>query len=277
MADESRPGAAFAIAELGAGDVSGSAHLLADILDGRRLGAVIRGVFPQQAAQALIGRIESGDCPLPRYGSDHYSGYSYGKMLVISPPDLRAYFEEAPALRNLSAAGIDFESRLVELFQSLASGLPVELPKGPGGGPYAPMTIRVLGDGGGIDLHCENETVRFAPMQHLAKILDLTRQVSFYTPLAIPDSGGQLLVYPLRYQDGPGKTIGAMERSGPALSRALAPFEPLAVDPKPGDVLIFDSGRHFHRVTAAKGARLRWTMGGFLARSKNGKAIHYWS
>jgi hypothetical protein len=269
--------APFALTDLSFGDLSGSRDLLADIFEDRSLGAIVRGVFPADAVQALIRRIESGECPLPRYASDHYSGYSYGKMVVISPPDLQVYFDEAPMLRGLSAAGIDFEARLVELFRAIASGLPVELPGGPRGGSYAPVTIRVLGDGGGIDLHCENETAGFPPMRHLSQILDMRDQISFYTPLAIPDTGGQLLLYPLRFNEGPGKTIGGMERSGEALLRALAPFQPLVVEPRPGDVLIFDAGRYFHRVIPAKGLRLRWTMGGFLARSRDGKIIHYWS
>ena len=44
-----------------------------------------------------------------------------------------------------------------------------------------------------------------------------------------------------------------------------------------GDLLVFDAGRHFHRVTPVMGARPRWTLGGFVALSRDGSCFFVWN
>jgi hypothetical protein len=44
-----------------------------------------------------------------------------------------------------------------------------------------------------------------------------------------------------------------------------------------GDLVVFDSGRFVHRVTAVEGARPRLTLGGFLTERLDGRGVGYWS
>jgi len=47
--------------------------------------------------------------------------------------------------------------------------------------------------------------------------------------------------------------------------------------PGPGDLLVFDGGRYYHRVSPGAGAHPRRTIGGFLAFAKDGRSLRYWS
>jgi hypothetical protein len=51
------------------------------------------------------------------------------------------------------------------------------------------------------------------------------------------------------------------------------------VDPNAGagDLLLFDAGRHFHRVTRVEGSRARWTMGCFVGRDAQSGEYVVWS
>jgi hypothetical protein len=131
--------------------------------------------------------------------------------------------------------------------------------------------------GGAINLHCELETRRFSTMAEIGQMLDGQGQLSFYLPLQLPESGGELHVCHLRYGEPSGASLDRMSRSDPRTVDYAESFGVTVPRPGVGDMLIFDAGRHFHRVTPVEGSTARWTIGGFLARSREGNRLHYWS
>jgi hapalindole-type alkaloid chlorinase len=263
--------------DVDAADLAPHAGLVAAIFDDRILGAVVRGVFDPAAIDALRRDIGSGAVDLPLVRSEHYGGASYGEMLIVSPGDLSSYFASAARMRGLVAGTAHVESRLVEVFGVLSGGLPIVLAEGPDGAPYSPVTIRVVEPGGSIAVHCENETVRFPAMAHLATAIDTRDQLSFYTPLALPEAGGELHVYPLRHGEPSGATFNRSPRSFAEIGEALSTLSPVIPALGLGDLLLFDAGRYYHGVTPVRGARERWTMGGFLGRVASGQRILFWS
>ena len=52
---------------------------------------------------------------------------------------------------------------------------------------------------------------------------------------------------------------------------ALAPLR------RPADLVVFDSGRHVHRVTPVEGRRARLTCGGFLTLASDRSHVAFWS
>jgi hypothetical protein len=46
---------------------------------------------------------------------------------------------------------------------------------------------------------------------------------------------------------------------------------------KAGDLVIFDSGRHVHRVTPVEGEVSRLTLGGFMTLSEGRDALAFWA
>jgi hypothetical protein len=260
-----------------ASEVSQHPRLLDEMFDESRLGAVVRGVVPADAAEALCVALESGALGVPRFESEHYGGYSYGQMLIVSPEDLSGYFANAGAMRGIAAAGISFESRIIEVLTSLAGGKPIELAAGPGNAAYSPLAVRVVTSSGSIAVHCENETVRFPAFRHLSTMIDTRDQLSFYVPLRLPAAGGELHVYPLRFGEPGGNAMGRMKRSYREIGDRLASVRATVPGVGVGDLWIFDAGRYYHGVTPVTGDRSRWTLGGFLARSRNADRVYYWS
>ena len=95
--------------------------------------------------------------------------------------------------------------------------------------------------------------------------------------VAAPDAGGELVVHNARFGEGAGKELAHLERTGSAALDAIAACGQVIPRMDVGDIIVFDSGRHFHRVTEVSGPHIRWTMGGFLARSLDDRSVYYWS
>jgi hypothetical protein len=114
-------------------------------------------------------------------------------------------------------------------------------------------------------------------MWHLSRLIHARNQLSFYLMVALPESGGELVIHNARYAEGPGQMLARMERTGSAAVAAIAPYGHVVPRTDVGDLLVFDAGRYFHRVAAVVGQQIRWTMGGFLARSLDDRSVYYWS
>ena len=44
-----------------------------------------------------------------------------------------------------------------------------------------------------------------------------------------------------------------------------------------GELLLFDGGRYFHKVSPVEGSRARWTIGGFVGFTRDHERVVYWS
>jgi hypothetical protein len=192
---------------------------------------------------------------------------------------LDEYFESAreigPALDVAFGGGPGYEARLREIVGALSGGWAVSVPC-VDGRTYAPATVRVLDPGGTVTLHCGNETYAFPPLRELTGIIDPSGEISTLLPLALPESGGELEVYDVCFGD---PLIDELDgRLGRDLAhQGLADRRCLRLDVAVGDLALFEEGRHYHRVNEVQGARSRWTMGGFLAPSRDARTLHYWS
>jgi len=267
--------------EVDSADLGAHADSLSEIFAGRLTGMVIRHAFPSEAVARVVARLERADFGLQSQPATHFKGQTYGHVLIVGDRELGDYFREAArfrdACKDLFAAAPDFQTQVERLLLAVGGGRTVSVPHGPDGSSYAPATIRGLHAGGQIDLHCENETVEFPSMWHLSGLIHARNQLSYYVMLGLPQAGGELVIHNARFAEGPGEQLARMERTGSAALEALAPYGQLTPRTDVGDLIVFDSGRHFHRVTEVIGPRIRWTMGGFLARALDDRAVYYWS
>jgi GNAT superfamily N-acetyltransferase len=272
MSTESR----HELLDVPANALSSFPELLTEIFEGRLLGAIVRGSFDPSELRRFKASLEAPSSPIAGARPPHYGGDEFGRALVVSA-DLERYFAEGVRLRQAcQTLGFEFEARLVALLLTLASGLVVRAPVHTSGRPYGLATVRRLEPGGTIDLHCENETLGFPAMAHLRTVIDPATQLSFYAPLELPEAGGELFVYPVHHGRGVGVDLSRMDRKSAATLRVLDETRPVAARPGVGDLLLFDAGRHYHRVTKVEGATSRWTMGGFLARDPGHGVLYYW-
>ncbi len=269
------------LASLEAEDVANHPNALGALFRGDQLGLVIRHAFAPQAMARVVERLERGECELQRHTNRYFKGVSYGAIVVIAGADLTQYLTEgvqfADASRKLFDGAGEYEARIEQLLGGLASGLPVTRPRWSDGRPYMASSIRGVAPGGTIDLHCENETIGNPGMRHLSSLIDTTDQLSFYLTLAAPQAGGEIWISSVRHDEGAGRMLRDMDRNSEATLQAVGQYDSVTPHLEAGDLLVFDAGRHFHRVTQVEGTKTRWTMGGFLAQSKAHDCVYYWS
>lgn len=250
-----------------------------DMVDGRLGGLIVRRAFDPAAMARVVERIEQSEpafsvTPFP----ERFRSRFLGRALDGSDPELTEYLPIAErfrvAARDAFAGAEDYQSRLEALLGRLSGGRRVAVPTFTDGRPYAASTVRVLPPGGQIGSHCGNEANTRPAYTHLNTLVDLTDQISFFLTLQAPEAGGELVVYSLQWKD--------VERSG--FDHGHSQVDPLLADarweayrPEAGDLLIFDGGRYFHRVSVVRGARTRWTIGGFMMFSRDGQTLYYWS
>jgi hypothetical protein len=288
------PGATlFRLLDIEAADVARHATVIDDLRERRLDGLIVRGALPAGAAAAAVARLERGDTPLrratfPGFPEVPASPHVFGRAIVACPPDLTEYFAEAAAFRSalpsLFAGDLDFEARLSSIFSVLAGGRPASVPAGPGGGTYTPATIRVLPEGHQIGVHVGNAFLRLPQARHLATLVEVDVQLSYFVPLTLPEAGGELVVYALEWSDTEAYLPPAGEASGDLVYdasdeaiRFIELCDREVFRPGEGDLLIFDGGRYYHRVTPVRGGRPRRTLGGFVALTRDRAGVGYWS
>jgi hypothetical protein len=264
--------------EIDAADIEQHPDLVDRILKHEIFGVVVKGVFPPEQLAAVVTYLETQPA-LPMFASHTFKGRTYGRVLRMADESLDEYFDAACKIGSaLDAAfgdGTGYEERLRTVVGTLAGGRAVSVPS-VGERRYAPATVRVVDPGGTVDLHCGNETYAFPSLSELSKIIDPAGEISTLMPLSLPEAGGELEVYDVRFGD---PIINELDdRLGrESAHQGLSERCFLRLLPDVGDLALFEEGQYYHRVNEVQGVRSRWTMGGFLAPARDTSTLHYWS
>jgi hapalindole-type alkaloid chlorinase len=280
---------AIRILDIHMSEVEKYPNTLRDIMFERNFeGVIIREVFPSETVEQVVSRLENGamksiyiDAPSDgTTGTDFVPMGLYGRTLVSSQPDLKEYLNCAGAFqlecRKLFQGDLDFEKRIEKVLKGLSGGLPVQIPSSvEEKKSYTPATIRILYEGNEMPVHAGNEVQRLPNHNHLNHLLDTSFQFSYFIPISIPEGGGELVIYTLEWSpEVRGSDRGDMYHLNESL---LEQHKSVTVAPGPGDMLVFDGGRYYHRVSPVLGERPRRTIGGFTGFSKQRDALYYWS
>jgi hypothetical protein len=264
--------------EIDASEIGNHPDVIDRILRHELFGVLVRGAFPPEQLAHAVTWLERERSPQV-FESHTFRGRTYGRVLRMASDPMDEYFEAArqigPALRTAFGEGRDYESRLCEIVGALSGGRPVSVPA-VADRRYAPATVRVLDPGGTLGLHCGNETYAFPALAELTKIIDPAGEISTLLPLSLPESGGVLEIYDVCFGD---PLIDELDRKlgRDQAHQGLTERECLRLRPAVGDFALFSEGLHYHRVSEVQGSRPRWTMGGFLAPSRDSETLHYWS
>lgn len=246
-------------------------------------GMIIRNVLSPETVKQVVYRLENGAMkslyltrPTEGVNRKYKPIEIYGRTLIGTPlSDMKQYFNCAEEFRqecsNLFREDPSLEERVEYVLHGL-SGLPVQIPNGPEEGQiYTPATIRVLFDGDEMPIHAGNQLIRLPQSEHLNTLIDITDQFSYFIPITVPEAGGELIIYSLEWNPEEKSEEKAVD------SLFEQTYDSLAVAPAPGDMLVFDGGRYYHRVTPVLGSQPRRTIGGFMAFSKQHDVFYYWS
>jgi len=249
---------------------------IGELFAGRLSAVTVRRALPAELLARAVARLDAGTVTLPRVQVPVFKGYLLGQPLVAAT-GLDSYLDAADQFRagcRQLLDGLDLERHLGGLLGRIAGGREVSVPEH-AGRRYLPAGFRVLLDGDALPFHYENSTFTNPRMEALTPTLDGTTLMSFYLPVTLPAQGGELRIYAA---DSRGEGSRAIERLGG--NDAARPwfeaggFQTLA--PEVGDLLLFDGGRQYHEITpVVRGPR--WTLGGFLALTADGRAVRFWS
>jgi hypothetical protein len=276
--------------DIGLRELAAHPGLLQAMFDQRLDGVLVRGVFSRSAMRTVCQRLDDDAVP-KRVMADqaHLPNppYTVGQAIVGAPDSLDDYFadaaEQAARLRGLFEGLPDFASRVAELLSQLAGGLPVRVAEGPDGQACPSATIRVLPHGAEIGVHVDNAFLHMSRAHHLHRLVDTRDQLSYLVPLSTPQAGGQLLVHALQwdaarlFMPGAAGQAGYVWLEGSEVFDLIGQLPATVLAPEVGDLLVFDGGRHFHRVSKVVGAVPRRTIGGFCALSREHDRVVVWS
>jgi hypothetical protein len=260
---------------------------VADMYAGNLDGLIVRGVLPRDTVELVVDRLEQGEFvrdaqAFSDVAHHEVEPYTIGPTLVAAGADIDAYFTGANMFREkcrtLFRDTVDFEQRIEQTLGALSGGLPVRVPGGPAYGSYASASLRIRPTGQGFPLHVGSDFLLAPQYQHLASLVDGHVQLSYFVTLTVPESGGELVVYALEWEDmAKHYTPEGPSEVNAFLLTMVESFETQWFRPEPGDLLVFNGGRYYHRVAPTIGARPRRTIGGFVARTNTRDAVYYWS
>jgi len=261
------------------GEAGRCGDVIGDMFTRRCAGAIVERVFAPSMMTELATTIRRGVPGLPRATAPTFSGGLFGVPLVLSGEDLNDYLVAAEEFRVaieplfVSVGGL--EARLRDTLAQLAGGRVVEVARAEDGRAYLPASIRVLVAGDSLPIHFENGTKKYDSMRPLLARVDATTIMSFYLTVELPEDGGTLQYFSTDCLGDGDRIIGDL--GGPEKARAvLGARGYIDVLPGVGDLLVFDGGRNYHLVTEVlRGTR--WTLGGFLALTKEHERVLYWS
>ncbi len=254
-----------------------AASVLRDVLEGRRLGVVVRGVLPLELAAQAVRSFAGRQAEIAANPAEYYEGRVFGRLLTTET-ELERYFDEAGRFAQAfdAVAGGEVRARIDAVLAHLGGGQPVEPARDARGRAYLALSVREMLPGGSILPHYENEALDCPQMAELAARLTPRAQVSVYVPLQVPQAGGILRLYALREEHAKSRAFMTGDRQSPAALAALdAEVAYLDTPVGAGDLLVFDASRYVHRVTKVEGARSRWTMGCFVGREAGGALVRW--
>ncbi|MDG1481007.1 MAG: hypothetical protein P8R54_15560 [Myxococcota bacterium] len=250
----------------GSPDQLAGRDLIGLILDGTLGGVLVEGAFDAALAAGVVAQLRDAPGACGPVVTPPFPGWTYGAVLVVSPPDLVAYRRRGQALLAvLSDAGLPLADQLAGMLMVLSGGVPIRTP------PEAstPLTVRVFEAGDGVGIH--SERADWPSMAGLRERIMSGVQLSCYTPLSLA-AGGQLHLY---HRPPPGLEPRIEGIPAAEAADALASFGLTEVRPSVGDLLVFDGGRYNHRVLPSQHGQ-RWTAGAFLASGPDGQR-YAWS
>ncbi|MEX0768889.1 MAG: hypothetical protein WD029_10500 [Microthrixaceae bacterium] len=238
-------------------------------------GISIRGVFTEEEMSTGVLRARGYSDTFNDYGKQIF----FGTAIVGADDDRADYYEAAPIINDCidSLFDVDFVNRIGQVLSAVGGGRPASVPVEVGRGEYVPLTIRFLPpDGGVMHAHTANEFCNaWGSYEHLREIAQMWNSLSYFVVGQKPDSGGELVLYDLMWDDTPEdvRVLSMSEERDALLER----FTKTPIDLNVGDMILFTGGRIWHRVEPVHGQNERVTIGGFAALSEDGASIYFWS
>jgi hapalindole-type alkaloid chlorinase len=250
---------------------------LDSIRNGQIDGIVIKNFISPNIARSSGQRLMANP-DLMRNSSCPY-GRIYARTLLAIGSQSTDYFADAQVFRTeceeLFGMETNFETRLAELLSNIAGGRTVALPIGSGGTPYSPATIRWVEPGGTIAPHCEKVYFKpgSPPFELLNQIAAAETIFSFFMVMTKAETGGELTLYDLHWENADSPEMA--KKTDP--KRLDSDYNPTQIPLTEGDLIIFDAGQIWHKISEVEGKTPRLTIGGFICFTQDDRTLYYLS
>jgi len=241
-------------------------------------GIILREVYGAEECARLCARLEAGGHGLVRTDfPPAMRAFFLGMNLNLTPPDLVAYFRDAPGfrtrLKQLFAGIDDLEARVTGLLSAIDAGRRYRAAPGPRPQlDHMFTTLRAHLEGGFIPPHFDNEQA-FRESYRLIVPHIGSDLFSFVLSFRPAQAGGVLEIFNLQHE---GRRYRMVDGDEDASHLDLDGVERVSFRLEPGDMVIFNSGRYLHRVTPVVGTTTRWTACSFMAESRTGEQVYCW-
>ena len=241
-------------------------------------GIIVKEVYGRAICEALCAELEANRHGLIRTDFPaKFAAFFYGINLNLAHPDLEDYFAEVPkfdaGLSALLPGDQGLEPRLTHLMSDLDDAAVYTAAPGPKpGSHYMFTTIRAHLPGGYIPAHFDDEQAARPSYRHLMQLVQM-KLFSFVLAFSQAEGGGALEIFDLKPERS-GQRIAVAGRS--AAKPDLDAVDRVSFRLDPGDMIIFSSGEHLHRVTPVTGTKTRWTACSFMAESKTAGHVYCW-
>lgn len=266
-----------------AADVDAHPGLIEAIHDTECTGVVVRGALPPAMVAAAVAQLtdEGRQWDSPNKGM--YGGElrtigdaATPTFTALRGPDATTYAQSAqarPAQTKDVFGAVDPVAHVADLFSRLNHGRPAAPPAFDGEQSWAPLNYRALDPGVQIYSHHDNH-YGLSVYQHMPPDLDRDVLLSWFVTVQAPDAGGELIIYGLWGSDPNPPMLPTRFLDTAALERD---FKKEIAQMQAGDLIIFDAGRHVHRVSPVEGEKSRLTFGGFLTVDSARTRLAFWS
>lgn len=270
----------FGFKELSINEIPKENQLFANIFNSKESGIIIKNFLSADEIKTFFKNMEMYKDELTLWRETHF-GTALGGGLQDADPNMKKYFQNAPKLKQEinKLFGFDIDSRIISAFQKLSDGLPVEIAKLSENEQFAGCNLRIFNvQGEGLPEHVGLGFFDdHAPLKSLEVMVDISGQLSFFIPLQLPQAGGHLRLYDLMYEDMP-DTLKQLGKDGYfTVQRFVRQRKTQLIKPGAGDLLIFNGGHIWHRITKTYGPIPRITVGGFANFSTDRSKIMIWS
>ncbi len=264
---------------------------LSDIQTGKTHGFLIRGVFSADEADKLVEEFYKVDDDRFEHNKNGRNiPKPFASVSLNSEPggEIDPYFAAAGAFWDNfpEKFGIDFSDRVKKVFEKISGGRPVGVPQEPNKNiSFSPAQMREMYAGkGGIYVHCGKYfRDRFSSFYtYLKDVSIVDEQISYFVMLQPPDSGGELTVYDILYNN-------VKQKNEEWDNKIVIADDGTAIDledpkgvrrrklrPGKGDMIVFDGGNIWHRVEDPEGSKNRVTAGGFMTFSHDNSKVYFW-
>ncbi len=287
LTDNATPQAGHPISflEIDGDQVTAHEGLLERIFRSETTGVVVHGALPADMIERSIRRLDSE--ALASAWRSPNAGMPGGEIRTIGDAATPTFTSFGGPSTARYAAGVtqhdDWTDAVFEgdsptpHLQRILSGLFGGRPAAPAtfedGSRWMPFNYRALDPGVQIYSHHDNHYA-LDIYRDLDAELDRSALLSWFVTLQPAEVDGELIVYGLWGSDPNPPMLPTRFLDTAALERD---FERKVVELEAGDLVIFDAGRHVHRVSPVAGARARVTLGGFLTTDIARSRVAYWS